>query len=191
VATRRATGRKASGGRGIQTLRETRARLTVLGAAVAVSLPLAAYPLTLGDRSTQWLLGIAASGAAAALLAAILGIAVGIGAGLVALVLAYAIAADELGSALDERALAWAAGLYLLAELLFLALELRTPSSPVGALVLRRLAAVGGIAVATLVAGAGLLAVTTVGQTGGLAPMAAGVIAVLGAIGLLLLLPRR
>jgi hypothetical protein len=163
----------------------------VLGAALAVSLPLAAYPLTLGDRSTQWIFGIAAAGAAASLVAAFFGFAAGIGVGLGALVAAYGIAADELGSALDERSLVWAAGLYLFAEMLFLALELRQPASPLGALVLRRLAAVGGISVATLVAGAGLLAVTTVGQTGGIGPMAVGVIAVLGAIGLLLLLPRR
>ncbi len=187
----RAADGKAPGGRGIQTLRETRARLTVLGAAAAVSLPLAAYPLTLGERAPGWVFGIAAAGAGAALVAAFVGLAEGIGAGLVALVGAYAIAADELGSELDERSFAWAAGLYLFAELLFLALELRAPSSPVGALVLRRLAAVGGIAMATFVAGAGLLAFTTIGQTGGITPMAVGVTAVVAAIGLLLLLPRR
>ncbi len=163
----------------------------MLAAALAVSSALAAYPLTLGDRAPEWVLGVGLAGAGVGLLSAAFEIAGGIGLGVALLVGSYALAADELGSGLDERSLLWAAGLFLVAELLFLASELRSPASPVGALVLRRLGAVGGLALATVVAGAVLLALTGVGQAGGVAAQAAGVAAVAGAIGLLFLLPRR
>ena len=103
----------------------------------------------------------------------------------------YAVAAGEQGFELDTRAALWGSSLLFMAELLFLAVELRNTAVAGDDLLLRRLGTTFGVVVASIVLGALLLGVAQVPAAGGLALQLAGVAAVAGVLALVLSLARR
>jgi len=111
-------------------------------------------------------------------------------AGLGGLVIEYAVAAGEAGVQVDTRAALWGSSLLLMAELLFLTVELRDAVEN-RELVARRLGTTFGVVVGSVVLGAVLLAIAQVPSEGGLALQLAGVAAVAGVLALVLSLARR
>ena len=154
-------------------------------------MPLVAYPAATTDREAWAMWALGGLGALVALTGALTGFAPALALGLATLALEFAVVADERGAGLDTRSAVWAAGLLLLAELLFLAIELRTSVVEGGDLVARRLGTVLGLVTGAVVVGAFLLAVAEVRAAGGLALQLAGVAAVAGALALVLSLARR
>src|SRR5204863_2009956 len=129
VARRRAAGRTAGGGEGIQAIRRSRTRLSLTAATVLVAAALAAYAAIEADR----LGGLLAAGGAAATLALAAGcllrrprLVVG---GLVLLGAEFAGFFLVRGSTVDQRAPLYGAGFLVVAELAFTALERRAPGT--------------------------------------------------------------
>ena len=124
---------------------------------------------------------------------------VGLAAGLASLVaaavaafgVAYGVSTDELGSALDTRAVLYGSGLLLFAELAFLAIEVRSSVLEGGDLVARRLGTILGLLVGAIFLGALLLGIAAVEPPGGLLVQVTGVIAAAGALALVMSLARR
>ena len=154
-------------------------------------MPLIAYPAIASEREPAPLWALGGSGAAVAAAGALIGFTPAIGVGLASLVLEYAVFADERGADFDTRAAVWAAGLLLFAELLFLAVELRTSVVEGGDLVARRLGTVLGLVTGAVALGAFLLAAAALRPPGGLALQLTGVAAVIGVLALVLSLARR
>ena len=179
------------GGRVIPALRQARPRLTLGALGAALGLALAAYAAGLAEGGA---LLLAVAGLAATVLAcagALTGLVALLVAGLGALVAEYGVAAGQGGFALDTRAALWGASLLLMAELLFLAVEVREAVLEGGDLIVRRLATSFGVVVASLVVGAVLSGVAELPAAGGLALQLAGVAAVAGVLALVLSLARR
>jgi hypothetical protein len=179
------------GGIVIQALRQARTRLALVAAGLALAAPLVAYPAIASERAPGALWALGGGGAAIAALGALAGFAPAIGFGLATLALEYAVFADERGGDFDTRAAVWATGLLLVAELLFLAVELRTSVVEGGDLVARRLGTVLMLVTGSVVVGAFLLAAAAVRPPGGLALQLTGVAAVAGVLALVLSLARR
>jgi hypothetical protein len=153
--------------------------------------PLIAYPAIATDRDPGPLWALGGAGALVAGAGALVAMTPAIGVGLATLAVEYAVFADERGGNFDTRAAVWAAGLLLVAELLFLAVELRTSVVEGGDLVARRLGTVLMVVTGSVVLGAFLLAVAAVRPPGGLALQLTGVAAVIGVLALVLSLARR
>lgn len=126
---------------------------------------------------------------------AMVGIAAGLAAPVAAAVaafgVAYGVSTDELGSALDTRAVVYGSGLLLFAELAFLAIEVRSSVLEGGDLVARRLGTILGLLVGAIFLGALLLGIAAVEPPGGLLVQVTGVIAAAGALALVMSLARR
>ncbi len=160
-------------------------------AALAAAAPLVAYPALVSEREpgALWSLGVAALVLGLAGMASSQPMLVGLA--LATLAVEFGIASDELGWALDTRAVVWGAGLLLFAELAFLSLELRTSVIEGGDLVARRLGTIVGLLVGSVVVGSLLLAVAAIEPPGGLALQVVGVVAAAGALALIMSLVRR
>jgi hypothetical protein len=181
---------RSRGGRVIQAFRQARTRLTLTACGGAVGLSLAAYAAAFAERGGLLLLALGLVATAVAATGAIRGSAPLLVAGVGGLVVEYAVAAGEQGFELDTRAALWGSSLLLMAELVFLAAELRD-AVPGGDLVARRLATTFGVVIASVVLGAVLLGVAEVPAGGGLALQLAGVAAAAGVLALVLSLARR
>ncbi|MBD0349025.1 MAG: hypothetical protein ICV59_07725 [Thermoleophilia bacterium] len=153
--------------------------------------PLVAYPALVSEREpvVLWTVG------GAAVVMTVVGMAAGLAAPIVAavaaLAIAYGVSADELGAALDTRAVVYGAGLLFFAELAFLGVEVRTSVLEGGDLVARRLGTILGLLVGAVFVSALLLAIATVEPPGGLLVQVTGVIAAAGALALVMSLARR
>ena len=119
------------------------------------------------------------------------GLAAPVAAAVAAFGVAYGVSTDELGSALDTRAVVYGSGLLLFAELAFLAIEVRSSVLEGGDLVARRLGTILGLLVGAIFLGALLLGIAAVEPPGGLLVQVTGVIAAAGALALVMSLARR
>ena len=154
-------------------------------------MPLIAYPAIASEREPEPLWALGGAGALVAVAGGLTAFTPALGVGLATLALEYAVFADERGADFDTRAAVWAAGLLLFAELLFLAVELRTSVVEGGDLVARRLGTVLGLVTGSVVVGAFLLAAAALRPPGGLVLQLVGVAAVAGVLALVLSLARR
>jgi hypothetical protein len=185
VAGRRAPGRPARGGDGIQAPRQARARLTLGTAAVLAAAALATHGAVDAER-LRWLLAAGGAAATVALAVAIVLRAPRLAvAGLVLLGAEYAGFFLVRGSTIDQRAPLYGAGFLVVAELAFAAMERRAPGTR--ELALFRIIALVALAVAAVALGAAVLAVAALPAGGGVALHAVGVAA---AVALVVLLGR-
>ncbi|MFN2471557.1 MAG: hypothetical protein ABR583_11345 [Gaiellaceae bacterium] len=162
-----------------------------MAAAFALALALVAYPALATDGPAAPLWGLGAGGVLFLLVGMATGFVPVAGVALATLALEFGIAADELGHELDTRVVVWGAGLLLLAELAFLAAELRTAVTEGGDLIARRLGTLVGLVVGSVVLGALLLGVAAVEPPGGLWVQVVGVAATAGVLALVMSLARR
>ncbi len=95
------------------------------------------------------------------------------------------------GGAIDGRAPALAAALFLLAELAYWSLELREAVADESGAYLRRIGLLSALALGALAVGAGLLAVVDAGERGGIALEAVGAFAAVAALAIVALATRR
>jgi hypothetical protein len=185
VARRRAPGRPAGGGDGIQAPRPARARLILGTAAVLAAAALATHAAVDAER-LRWLLAAGGAAATVALALAIVlrspRLAV---AGLVLLGAEYAGFFLVRDSTVDQRAPLYGAGFLVVAELAFAAMERRAAGTR--ELALFRVIALVALAVAAVALGAAVLAVAALPAGGGVALHAVGVAA---AVVLVVLLGR-
>jgi hypothetical protein len=95
------------------------------------------------------------------------------------------------GGAIDTRAPALAAALFLLAELAYWSLELREAVADEPGAYLRRVGLLSALALGSLAVGAGLLALVDAGERGGVALEAVGALAAVAALAIVALATRR
>ena len=162
-----------------------------MAAALVVAAPLVAYPPLVSEREPAALWAVGAVGVLMALLGMTAALAAPVAAAVAAFGVAYGVSADELGTALDTRAVVYGAGLLLFAELAFLSVEVRSVVLEGGDLVARRLGTVLGLLVGSIFLGALLLGIAAVEPPGGLLVQVTGVVAAAGALALVMSLARR
>ncbi len=95
------------------------------------------------------------------------------------------------GGALDARAPALAAALFLLAELAYWSLELRDAVADEPGAYGRRIGLLSALALGALAVGAGLLAIVDAGERGGISVEALGAVAAVAALAIVALATRR
>jgi hypothetical protein len=95
------------------------------------------------------------------------------------------------GGALDGRAPALAAALFLLAELAYWSLELREAVADEPGAYLRRIGLLSALALGALAVGAGLLAIVDAGERSGIALEAVGAFAAVAALAIVAIATRR
>ena len=152
---------------------------------------LAAYPPLVSEPEPAALWAVGAAAVVMALVGIAAGLAAPVAAAVAAFGVAYGVSTDELGSALDTRAVVYGSGLLLFAELAFLAIEVRSSVLEGGDLVARRLGTILGLLVGAIFLGALLLGIAAVEPPGGLLVQVTGVIAAAGALALVMSLARR
>ena len=103
----------------------------------------------------------------------------------------YAVSLGVEGGALDGRAPALAAALFLLAELAYWSLELREAVADEPGAYLRRIGLLSALALGALAIGAGLLAIVDAGERGGVALEAVGALAAVAALAIVALATRQ
>jgi hypothetical protein len=103
----------------------------------------------------------------------------------------YGVSLGVEGGAIDTRAPALAAALFLLAELAYWSLELREAVADEPGAYLRRVGLLSALALGALAVGAGLLAVVDAGERGGVALEALGAFAAVAALAIVALATRR
>jgi hypothetical protein len=102
----------------------------------------------------------------------------------------YGVSLGVEGGALDTRAPALGAALFLLAELAYWSLELREAVADEPGAYLRRVGLLSALALGALAVGAGLLAVVDAGERGGVALEALGAVAAVAALAIVALATR-
>ena len=144
------------------------------------------------DEVVRWV-NAAAGALACTLLAAGLALRqpVAVPLAVLALGAGYAVSLGVEGGALDARAPALAAALFLLAELAYWSLELRDAVADEPGAYLRRIGLLSALALGALAVGAGLLAIVDAGERGGVALEALGAFAAVAALAIVALATRQ
>jgi hypothetical protein len=172
------------GGDGIQAPRALRPWLAPAAGAVAVALPLAVAPAAAADGPERL---VGAAGILGVLLLAV-GLAVPwallVPWALVALGAEYAVSLTLRGEEVDTRSPLYGAGLLLVAELAYWALELRRSARPEGDVALLRVLGTIGAAAGAIVVGALVLAATAVDLGSGVVLEVVGVAGAVAVLGL-------
>ena len=136
-----------------------------------------------GDAAVRWA-NVAAGTLACVLLTAGLALRrpAAVPLAVLALGAGYGVSLGVEGGALDGRAPALAAALFLLAELAYWSLELRDAVADEQGAYLRRIGLLSALALGALAVGAGLLALVDAGERGGVALEAVGALAAVAAL---------
>jgi hypothetical protein len=167
--------------------------VTTALAAVGAAAALAAYPAHDGGPASAAVAGLGAVAVVVVAASIWRGWSSGVAWTLALLAAQYALALSlrEGDDVVDARVPFYAAGLLVAAELAYWSIELRVRGSEGGALMLRRLAALGGLAIVSLGVGTFVVAAAATSLAPGLLWDAVGAAAAVAALALLAGLARR